>query len=161
MTRLRIARRVPASRVRPFLIRVDDYKVIEDVELAGLFRLTLRELYGLLGPKVWTFTSADSLQLPNGTASGPSRPSLVFTQTEVLAVASIVASLLRNETLLEIGLDIVHAMNTKRRSSKHRRRPARRADDSTKAQKYREAVKRMDELVRARLRAEAKKFFGD
>lgn len=140
MTRRRVARRVSVAALAPHFIHVRGYKVLKDKKLATLFGLTLGELYRRAGPKLWKFPAGCFVQLPTDAGrSVKSRPSLAFTQSGVVAVASV----LRDEAMLEIGMDIAYAMQIRRRSSAYKKRPARRAQDLAKAALYIEAVERM------------------
>ena len=137
----RFAQRLDASTVAPLVIQVRGCKAIKDADLAALFGISLSKFYDRIGAKLWILNSASFFKLPKRYDRGrlDRRPVLAFSQSGVL----LVAGMLGDEASLEIGMDVAHAMKTKRRSSAHRKRPARRANDPDKTARYYEARARM------------------
>lgn len=144
----RTCRRVSASKVAALVIQIRGDKAIKDADLAALFGISLSTLYARISGKLWRFKPAAFHKLSKAHDRGrlDGRPTLAFTQAGVMLVAGILA----DETSLQIGMDIAHVLKTQRRSSTHKKRPSRRADDPKKAASYDEAKSR---LATARLRA--------
>lgn len=130
------------------VIQVRGDKAIKDSDLAALFGISRSALYAKISGKLWRFKPAAFHKLSKAHDRGrqDARPTLAFTQAGVMLVAGILA----DDTSLEIGMDIAHALRTRRRPSTHKKRAKRRAKDPKKAAKYAEAKSR---LTAARLRA--------
>ncbi|HEY0940424.1 MAG TPA: hypothetical protein VGE08_10035 [Steroidobacter sp.] len=143
----RIYRRLSASKIAAVVIQVRGEKAIKDSDLAALFGISRSALYAKLSGKLWRFkpTVVHKLSKAHDRGRQDVRPTLAFTQAGVLLVAGILA----DDTSLEIGMEIAHALKTRRRSSLHKKRPARRAKDPKKAASYAGAKSR---LAAARLR---------
>ena len=144
----RTFRRVSASKVAALVIQVRGDKAIKDSDLAALFGIRLSTLYARISGKLWRFKPRAFHKLSKAHDRGrlDGRPTLAFTQAGVLLVAGILA----DDASLETGMEIAHVLKTQRRSSAHKKRPARRADDPKKAASYDEARRR---LATVRVRA--------
>ena len=148
MSIARVPKRVSASKVAALVINIGGDKAIKDAHLAALFGIRLATLYARIGRKLWRFQPKAFHKLTKSQDRGrlDARPTLAFTQAGVLLIAGILA----DDASLEIGMDIAHALKTRRRSSAHKKRPVRRANDPEKSASYDEAKSR---LIKARLRA--------
>lgn len=148
----RVYKRVVASRVAALVIKIDGDKTLKDSDLAALFGLSLAAMYARIGRKLWKFQpkAFHKLSPVPGRRRGNARPALAFTQEGVLLVASV----LRDEAMLETGMEIAHALKTRRRSSVHKKGPVRRVADPVKTANYDEAKRR---LIVERLHALTKK----
>lgn len=152
MSVARVPKRISASKVAALVIQIDGDKAIKDTDLAALFGIRPSTLYARIGRKLWKFQPGAFHKLSKAHDRGrlDARPALAFTQAGVLLIAGIFA----DDASLEIGMDIAHALKTRRRSSAHKKRPVRRTDDPEKKAGYDEAKSR---LIKARLRAVAGK----
>jgi hypothetical protein len=141
MTRARKPPRVGANVIASFIITVEGCKVIKDADLAVLLGLSLPDFYKRIGRKLWILKQPAYFTLAKRYARGrlDSQPSLAFTQSGVM----MVASMLGDDASLEIGMDIVYALRNRRRDSALKKRPRRRKSDAEKAANYYEAVARM------------------
>lgn len=137
MTVARSSGRVLPSTVAPLIITVRGCKAIKDSDLAALFGLSLTAFYDRVGGKLWKFQPTAFYKLSKAHDRGrmDRRPVLAFTQPGVI----MVAGLLGDDEALEIGMDIAHALQNRRRSSAHKKRPAKRAGDPEKAERYYQA----------------------
>lgn len=144
----RTPKRVSASKVAALVIQVHGDKAIKDADLAALFGISLAMLYAKIKGKLWHFqpTAFHKLTRTHDRGRLDARPALAFTRAGVLLVAAMLA----DDASLEMGMDIAHALKNRRRSSAHKKRPARRADDLEKSERYEEAMSR---LIKARLLA--------
>jgi hypothetical protein len=144
----RVYRRLSARRIASVVIQVRGEKAIKDADLAALFGITLSQLYARINGKLWRFkpTAFHKLAKAHHRGRQDARQPLAFTQAGVMLVAGILA----DDTSLEIGMEIAHALRTRRRSSTQKKRPVARAKDPKKAKRYAEARSR---LTAARLRA--------
>ncbi len=141
MTRARRLGRVDATAIGSLVITVEGCKAIKDADLAMLLGLSLPAFYKRVGRKLWMLSKDMYFKLSKRYARGrlDAQPSLAFTQKGVILIASI----LGDDDSLEIGMDVVHALKTRRRGSVHKKRPGRRKQDADKSQRYYEAVARM------------------
>jgi hypothetical protein len=141
MTRSSKIRRVDATAIAAVVIAVDGRKAIRDADLATLFGLGLATFYKRIGRKLWMLRPGWYFKLSKRYARGrlDTHPSLAFTQNGVLLIASI----LGDDDSLEIGMDIVQALRSRRRGSAQKKRPARRTHNAEKSQRYYEAMARM------------------
>lgn len=141
MTRPRTLKRVDASAIASLVITVEGCKAIKDTDLATLFGLSLPDFYKRIGRKLWMLTKDMYFKLSRRYARGrlDTQPTLAFTQKGVILIASIFG----DDDSLEIGMDVVHALKNRRRSSAHKKRPGRRKIDADKAARYYEAMARM------------------
>jgi hypothetical protein len=141
MTRSRHSGRVDAATVASLIITVEGCKAIKDADLASLFGVSLPGFYKRLGRKLWMLTKDMYFKLSPRYARGrlDTQPPLAFTQKGVILIASIFG----DDDSLEIGMDVVHALRTRRRASAHKKRPVRRKIDAEKAARYYEAMARM------------------
>ena len=141
MTRPRKPQRVDASVIASFIVTIEGCKAIKDVDLAALLGVTLPDFYQRIGGKLWILKQPAYFKLAKRYARGrlDTQPSLAFTQSGVM----MVASMLGDETSLEIGMDIVYALRNRRRGSVLKKRPSRRKADAEKAASYYEALARM------------------
>lgn len=148
----RIHRRVSASKVAALVITIDGDKALKDSDLAALFGISVATLYARIRRKLWYFQPRSFCKLSKAHDRGrlDARPALAFTQSGVLLIASI----LGDDASLEIGMDVAHALKTRRRSSTYKKAPARRVNDPAKRARY-EAAK--DRLILERLHALARK----
>lgn len=144
----RAHKRVSTSKVAALVIQIHGDKAIKDADLAALFGIDLSTLYAKIKGKLWRFQPAAFHTLPRANDRGRrhARPSLAFTQSGVMLVASVLA----DEALLELGMDIAHVLKTRRRSSAYKKRAVARANDPEKTAGYGAAKRR---LIEARLRA--------
>lgn len=145
-------RRVSVSEIVALVIEIRGDKAIKDSDLAALFGISLSALYARISGKLWRFkpTAFHKLSKAHDRGRLDGRPALAFTQSGVLLVAGILA----DEASLETGMEIAHVLKTRRRSSAHKKRPERRADDPKKAKRYDQAKRR---LIAERQRAVKKK----
>lgn len=148
MSAPRISKRISASRVAQVVITIQGDKAIKDTDLAALFGISASRLYARIGRKLWLFQPREFHKLAKAHDRGrlDGRPALAFTQAGVLLVAGILA----DDASLEIGMDIAHALKTRRRASAHKQRPTRRANDPEKSARYDQAK---DRLLKEHLRA--------
>lgn len=152
MTPPRQPKRVDASAIASLIITVEGCKAIRDVDLAALLGISLPEFYKRIGRKLWVLKSPAYFKLGKRYARGrlDTQPALAFTQSGVMMVASI----LGDNTALEIGMDVVYALRSRRRGSIQKKRSSRREFDSAKAARYYEAMAR---LLQGRLHEMLKK----
>jgi len=141
MTPPRQPKRVDASAIASLIITVEGCKAVRDVHLAALLGTSLPGLYKRIGRKLWIMKSPAYFKLAPRYARGrlDTHPSLAFTQSGVMLVASI----LGDDASLEIGMDIVYALRNRRRGTVQKKRPIRRKVDAEKAACYYEAMARM------------------
>jgi hypothetical protein len=134
-------RRVDARALASLIVTVEGCKAIKDVDLAALFGISLADFYKRIGHKLWILKSPAYFKLAKRYARGrlDSHPALAFTQSGVMLVASI----LGDDSSLNVGMDIVSALRNRRRNSAHKKRPSRRKGDSEKAARYYEAMARL------------------
>jgi hypothetical protein len=152
MSVTRVSKRVPAGRVAELIISIHGDKALKDSDLAALFGISLSKLYARIGRKLWHFKPRAFHKLGKAHDRGrtDARAALAFTQAGVLVIAGIFG----DDATLEAGMDIAHALKTRRRSSAKKKAPLRRAKDPAKTARYDEAKRR---LVTARLQALSKK----
>ncbi|GFE88953.1 hypothetical protein [Steroidobacter agaridevorans] len=141
MTPPRKPTRLDASAIASLIVTVEGSKAIKDVDFAALLGISLPDFYKRIGHKLWILKSPAYYKLSKRYARGrlDSQPALAFTQSGVMMVASI----LGDDTSLDVGMDIVYALRNRRRDSVHKRRPSRRHSDPAKAARYYEAMARM------------------
>jgi hypothetical protein len=141
MTRSRQLRRVDASTIASLVITVEGCKAIKDTDLASLLGVRLPGFYKRLGQKLWMLSKDMYFKLSPRYSRGrlDAQPSLAFTQKGVILIASIFG----DDDSLEIGMDVVHALRSRRRGSAVKKRPVRRKIDAEKAARYYEAMARM------------------
>lgn len=134
MTVARITGRVDANTIAPLIVNVRGYKTIKDSDLAALFGISLTAFYERIGGKLWRLQPTAFFKLSKAYDRGrlDRRPVLAFTQSGVMMVAGI----LGDDESFEIGLDIARAMKNRRRSSAHKKRPAKRTHDPDKSERY-------------------------
>jgi hypothetical protein len=144
MSTPRVPKRISASRIATLVIQIDGDKAIKDSDLAALFGMHVTTLYARIGKKLWRFKPRAFHKLTKAHDRGrqDARPAMAFTQAGVLLIAGI----LGDEASLQIGMDIAHALKTRRRSSAQKKR----TNDPEKTSGYSEAKRR---LITARLRA--------
>ena len=141
MTPSRKPKRLDASAIASLIVTVEGRKAIKDVDFAALLGIGLPDFYKRIGHKLWILKSPAYYKLSKRYARGrlDSQPALAFTQSGVMMVASI----LGDDTSLDVGMDIVYALRARRRDSAHKKRPNRRSSDTDKAARYYEAMARM------------------
>jgi hypothetical protein len=141
MTRARPPKRVDASAIASLVITVEGCKAIKDADLAALLGVSLPAFYKRIGHKLWMLSKDMYFKLSRRYARGrlDAHPTLAFTQKGVILIASIFG----DDDSLDIGMDVVHALRNRRRSSAHKKRPGRRKIDADKAARYYEAMARM------------------
>jgi hypothetical protein len=134
-------KRVDASAIASLIVTVEGCKAIKDVDFAAVLGISLSEFYKRIGHKLWILKSPAYFKLAKRYARGrlDSQPALAFTQSGVMLVASI----LGDDTALDVGMDIVYALRNRRRGSVLKTRPSRRKVDAEKAARYHEAMARM------------------
>lgn len=140
MTRSRPLGRVDAATLASLIITVDGCKAIKDADLASLLGVSLPRFYKRVGRKLWMLTKdmyfTQSQRYSRGRLD--TQPSLAFTQKGVILIASIFG----DDDSLEVGMDVVHALRTRRRGSAQKKRSVRRKTDAEKAARYYEALAR-------------------
>ena len=141
MTPPRKPKRLDASTLASLIVTVEGTKAIKDADFAALLGISLPEFYKRVGHKLWILKSPAYYKLAKRYARGrlDSHPALAFTQSGVMLVASI----LGDDTSLDVGMDIVYALRNRRRGSALKKRPSRRNNDSAKSARYYEAMARM------------------
>jgi hypothetical protein len=141
MTRARLPKRVDANAIASLVITVEGCKAIKDADLAALLGVSLPAFYKRIGHKLWMLSKDMYFKLSRRYARGrlDAQPTLAFTQKGVILIASIFG----DDDSLNIGMDVVHALRNRRRSSVHKKRPGRRKIDADKAARYYEAMARM------------------
>ena len=142
MSLVRMPKRVSASKVAALVIQIRGNKAIKDADLADLFGMSVATLYARISGKLWRFKPTAFYKLSKAHDRGrlDARPTLAFTQAGVMLVAGILA----DDKSLEIGMDVAHALRTRRRSSPHKKRAARRAEDPKKSARYAAAKSRLN-----------------
>ena len=141
MTPPRKPKRLDASAIASLIVTVEGSKAIKDADFAALLGISLPDFYQRIGQKLWILKSPAYYKLAKRYARGrlDSHPTLAFTQSGVMMVASI----LGDDTSLDVGMDIVYALRNRRRDSGLKKRPSRRHHDSAKSARYYEAMARM------------------
>jgi hypothetical protein len=141
MTRARPPKRVDASAIASLVITVEGCKAIKDADLAALLGVSLPAFYKRIGHKLWMLSKDMYFKLSRRYARGrlDAQPTLAFTQKGVILIAGIFG----DDDSLDIGMDVVHALRNRRRTSVHKKRPGRRKIDADKAARYYEAMARM------------------
>lgn len=141
MTPPRKQKRLDASAIASLIVTVEGCKAIKDADFAALLGMGLPDFYKRIGHKLWVLKSPAYFKLAKRYARGrpDCQPALAFTQSGVMMVASI----LGDDTALEVGMDIVYALRNRRRNSTQKKRPNRRNIDAQKAARYYEAMARM------------------
>lgn len=141
MTPPRKPKRLDASAIASLIVTVEGTKAIKDADFAALLGISLPEFYKRIGHKLWILKSPAYYKLAKRYARGrlDAHPALAFTQSGVMMVASI----LGDDTALDVGMDIVYALRNRRRDSALKKRPSRRNGDPAKSARYYEAMARM------------------
>lgn len=141
MSVTRIQKRISTSRVAPLIVKIDGDKALKDSDLAALFGIRLSTFYARLGNKLWHFQPRAFHKLSKAHDRGrqDARPTLAFTQAGVMLVAGIFG----DDRSLDLGMDIAHALRTRRRVSVGKKSPGRRANDPLRAAHYDEAKQRL------------------
>ena len=141
MTRARPPKRPAASAIASKVITVEGCKAIKDADLATLLGVSVPALYKRIGGKLWMLRKDMYFKLSPRYSRGrlDTQPPLAFTQTGVILIASIFG----DEDSLEIGMDVVQSLRSRRRGSAVKKLPIRRKIDAEKAARYYEAMARM------------------
>ncbi|MBL8266597.1 hypothetical protein [Steroidobacter sp.] len=136
MTKRKVLR-VDVAKVTALIVYVDGYKTIKDSDLAALFGIGVRAMYDRIGAKLWELprNSYFKVAAPKGRRRSNARPSLAFSQSGVVMVASV----LGDDASLQVGAEIAFLLQGRRRASAHKKRPALREEDPEKTARYYEA----------------------
>src|SRR5690606_5318139 len=111
----RTRKRVSSSKIAALIINVGGDKALRDQDVAALFGISLAALYRRIGGRLWRIKPKAFHKLPRAHDRGrlDRRPALAFTQAGVM----LIAGMLGDDASLEIGMEIAHALRTRRRSS--------------------------------------------
>lgn len=122
--------RLDVAKVTSLIVYVNGYKALKDSDLAALFGIGVREMYTRIGDKLWELprNSYFKVAAPKGRRRSGARPSLAFSQSGVIMVAST----LGDESLLDLAAEIAALLQGRRRASAHKKRPALREEDPEK-----------------------------
>lgn len=115
-------------------------KAVRDDNLARAFGLTVEQMYRRLGRKLLLFSRSSWFEVqPEKGSRIHTRPAVAFTLSGIIMVSAS----LRMERALTAGMLIVPLLKTRRRSSKNRKRRARRKDEPVRQATYMKVLARL------------------